>query len=70
MAKKVYDWQCELFGDKNNPKNWFIDGYSCSDCYYPLSSLPNYGGHPNKYCPGCGEIIEGVKNPKPPIGEK
>ena len=65
VVKRFIDWQLELFGNKNNPHDWFIDGIECSNCGFPFSSLTlNIN-----YCPKCGGYIEGVINPKPPINE-
>ena len=60
MTRIVYTWECEFGEDQNIISNWFIDGAYCEKCSFPLQ-------HSYKYCPQCGELIEGIKNPKPKI---
>ena len=62
MTRKVYYWCCELGDNPNDISNWFIDSVKCENCFSSLKLT-------DKYCPQCGELIEGIKNNKPPIKE-
>ena len=70
-VKKRYYWTIEFFADESNPDNWFVDEIYCDTCGYLLNDIfrVTIGGHPAKYCPGCGGFIEGEVNPYPPIKE-
>lgn len=66
MTREVYDWCCDSFYPSKDPRDWFVDAIFCEECRFPLSRIQYYK---IKYCPGCGELIEGVVNPNPPINE-
>jgi len=66
--KEKYHWYCDcLFGTTDDPDDWFVDDVTCNKCGFYLSGIDRVVGHPIKYCPGCGGLIEGVVNPNPPI---
>ena len=67
-VKEKYHWYCDCFFDTtNNPDDWFVDYVTCNKCGFHLNGIQQVVGHPIKYCPGCGGLIDGVVNPNPPI---